>query len=89
MFLVLFVLPQILLLGGGIADKTSFSMPSAVRQKAVSGWVYVDGLVTGEINGTVSGRMRANVDGEVRLNLLSGTATEENPRKEADGNETE
>lgn len=33
MILVLFVLPQILLLGGGIADKTSFSMPSAIKQK--------------------------------------------------------
>ena len=32
MILVLFVLPQILLLGGGIADKTSFSMPSAIKQ---------------------------------------------------------
>lgn len=31
MLFVLFVLPQILLLGGGLADKTSISMPTAAR----------------------------------------------------------
>ena len=54
-FLVLFVLPQILLLGGGIAEKTSFSMPSAVKQKDASGRVFVDGLVNlNVISGSVA-----------------------------------
>ena len=75
-FLVLFVLPQILLLGGGIADKTSFSMPAAVKQREARGRVFVDGLVTGEIRGTVSGMVRANVDGEVNLNVISGSVAE-------------
>lgn len=73
MFLVLFVLPQILLLGGGIADKTSFSVPSAIKQREESGRVFVDGIVTGRINGTVSGVMRANVDGNVNINVISGS----------------
>ena len=73
MFLVLFVLPQILLLGGGIADKTSFSVPSAIKQREESGRVFVDGIVTGQINGTVSGVMRANVDGNVNINVISGS----------------
>ena len=73
MFLVLFVLPQILLIGGDIVDKTSFSMPkAALRRKEASGRVYVDGLVSGEIHGTVSGIMRANVDGTVDLRVISG-----------------
>ena len=73
MLLVLFVLPQILLLGGGLVDKTSFSMPSAIKQKEESGRVFIDGLVTGEISGTISGMIRANVDGNVNLNVISGS----------------
>ena len=76
MILVLFVLPQILLLGGGIADKTSFSMPSAIKQKEASGRVFVDGFVTGQISGAVSGMIRANVDGDVNLNVISGNVAE-------------
>ena len=77
MLLVLFVLPQILLLGGGLADKTSFSMPSAVKQKEESGRVYINGFVSGEINGNISGMVRANVDGDVNLNVISGSVEKE------------
>ena len=90
MILVLFVLPQILLLGGGIADKTSFSMPSAIKQKEASGRVFVDGFVTGQISGAVSGKIRANVDGDVNLNVISGNVAECPPecQQEEGGNET-
>ena len=77
MFLVMFVLPQILLLGGGIADKTSFAVPKVMKQKEKSGRVFVDGFVSGEVSGTVSGVMRASVDGDVRLKLISGSIDEE------------
>ena len=79
MILVMFVLPQILLTGGIIADKTSFSMPIASRQREASGRVFVDGAVSGRINGTVSGIMRANIEGDVNLTLISGNVTEEIP----------
>lgn len=79
MILVLFVLPQILLLGGGLADKTSFSMPAAVRQKEESGRVFIDGFVSGEISGTISGMIRANVDGNVDLHVISGRVEKELP----------
>ena len=90
MILVLFVLPQIPLLGGGIADKTSFSMPSAIKQKEASGRVFVDGFVTGQISGAVSGMIRANVDGDVNLNVISGNVAECPPecQQEEGGNET-
>ena len=75
--LVMFVLPQILLVGGSVVDRTSFTMPNAVRRKSASGRVKVDGLVRGEINGMVSGTVHAMVEGQVNLNLISGTAAEE------------
>lgn len=74
--LVMFVLPQILLVGSKIADKTSFSMPAAAKAKKASGHIKVDGLVRGEIHGFVSGIVRADIDGEVNLNLLSGAMAE-------------
>ena len=73
MFLVLFVLPQILLIGSRIVDKTSFAVPNPIRRREASGRVFVDGVVSGEIHGTVSGIMRANIDGDVRLNIISGS----------------
>lgn len=72
MLFVLFVLPQILLLGGGLADKTSISMPTAARTHQSRERVFVVGLVTGEISGTVSGLARASVDGNVNLRVISG-----------------
>ena len=77
MFLVLFVLPQILLIGGDIADKTSFAVPKMLKKKETSGRVFVDGRVSGEINGTVNGVIRASIDGDVKLKLLSGSVTDE------------
>ena len=69
---MLFVLPQILLLGGGLADKTSISMPTAARTHQSRERVFVVGLATGEISGTVSGLVRAGVDGNVNLRVISG-----------------
>lgn len=80
--LVMFVLPQILLVGSGIADKTSFSMPLALKTKSASGHIKVDGMVRGEIHGYVSGIVRADIDGDVNLKLLSGAVTEEGDSKD-------
>ena len=74
MILVLFVLPQILLLGGGIVDKTSFSVPTVGKREAGRGRVYVDGRVSGEIRGTVNGVLRGSIDGDVDLRLVSGSS---------------
>ena len=72
--LVMFVLPQILILGGRILEKTSFSMPNVSRETHATGLVAVDGLIKGEIHGTVNGVFRGTVDGEVNVRLLSGRA---------------
>ena len=85
-FLVMLVLPQILLIGSGIVDKTSFSVPSVAvgGHKAGSGRTYVNGMVSGRINGTIRGAVHAVVEGDIDLNLVSGSANDE----EADDDET-
>ena len=70
--LVMFALPQILLLGGKIIEKTSFAMPKVSREHKSSGVVLVDGRVSGRINGNVVGFFRGTIDGDADLRLLSG-----------------
>jgi len=74
--LVMFVLPQILLLGGTVVEKTSFSVQHGLRRHSAGGQVWVDGLVRGTVHGTVSGTMHALVDGDVDLKLISGSVRE-------------
>ena len=80
--MVMFALPQILLVGSGIIDKTSFSVPSVVEKRAASGKISVNGMVHGTINGTVRGIMRATVEGDIDLNLISGSVNEENEEQD-------
>jgi len=71
--LVMFVLPQILILGGKILEKTSFSMPKvAARAHRGSGEVRVDGLIVGEVRGSVNGIFHGSISGDVDVRLLSG-----------------
>ena len=70
--LVMFVLPQILLLGGKIIEKTSFAMPKVNREHKTSAPILVDGRISGHINGTVSGFFRGTIDGDTDLRLFSG-----------------
>lgn len=72
MLLVLFVLPQILLIGSKVIDKTSFAVPKVLHRAERSGRVVINGVVSGEIRGSVTGVMRATVDGDVNLNVISG-----------------
>ena len=74
--MVMFALPQILLVGSAIVDKTSFSVPSMVEKRTGHGRIVVNGMVHGRINGTVRGMMRATVDGDVDLNMISASEPE-------------
>lgn len=71
---VMFVLPQLLLLGEKIIDVSSFSMNSPIRRTTRVGMTRIDGVVTGEIAGHIHGIVHAYVDGEVDINLVRGTA---------------
>ena len=75
--IVMFILPQILLLGEKVIDKTAFDMPSAVSSHQSAGRVRIDGMVRGEIHGQISGIVHAVVEGDVNISLLSGTAEPE------------
>ena len=75
--LVMFVLPQILLLGGIVVDKTSFSVPMPIRRHSGTGRVSLDGVVRGEIHGMVTGTVHAVVEGNVNVNMISGSISEE------------
>lgn len=84
MILAMFVMPQILLLGSRIVDRTSFSMPVKELTARARGQVLIDGVVHGEIHGTISGIVRATVDGDVDLRVISGTVAEKGAEDETD-----
>lgn len=71
-FTVMFVLPQILLLGEKIIDRTSFAVSIPLKLERVSGLMRVDGLVQGQINGTIVGEVHGLVRGDASLFVNMG-----------------
>lgn len=70
--IVMFVLPQILLLGEKIIDKTSFAVSIPIRLDRSTGLMRVDGMVQGQINGAVFGEMHGYIRGEANLLVNMG-----------------
>ena len=76
--LVLFVLPQILLIGTRIVDRTSFAVPKLVARSSGNGRMRVNGIVQrARSTGSVAGTMNAIVDGDVQLTVISGNVSQE------------
>lgn len=75
-FITMFVLPQILLVGDTIIAKTAFVMNMPVRQKNANGFMRIDGVVRGKIEGTVTGTMHAIVRGNVSAFVEAGELAE-------------
>ena len=71
-FITLFVLPQILLVGDTIISKTAFVMNMPLKPRSASGLIRVDGAIRGRINGTVTGTMSAIVRGDVSAFIEAG-----------------
>ncbi len=71
--LVMFVLPQILLIGDGLIAKTTFEIERPIKTKEESGTVVINGAIRGTINGTVIGTMNAVVRGDVKAMVVSGS----------------
>ena len=84
--LVLFVLPQLLLISDKLVDKTSFNLfkKKEKKESTVDGRMHVQGYVSGEIHGYINGVVDAVIDGNATLSLHSATA---DMGKEADTNE--
>ncbi len=74
-FLVMFVLPQILLIGEKVIDRTSFKVSVPLKLDHGNGLMRVDGMVRGQINGMVVGEMHAVVKGEVNALVTLGKMT--------------
>ena len=75
-FITMFVLPQILLVGDTIIEKTAFVMNMPIRTKNAVGLIKVDGLVHGKIDGTVTGSVNAIIRGNVSAYVEAGEVTE-------------
>ena len=76
MFLVMFVLPQILILGDRIVEKTSFQMklPAApIVSQRLSGTTYVNGRIRGRISGFVDAEIHGVVKGDISAVMSSGS----------------
>lgn len=70
--LVMGILPQLLLLGNSIIERTSFKVAVPVKSLKNSGKTAVDGRIHGYINGRVEGTFRGTVDGSVDVNVVGG-----------------
>ena len=76
--MVLFLLPQLLLVTDKLVDKTTFTIAKKANQKKTGiGRVRVNGRVDGEINGRIIGVIDAVIEGDVNLSLHSAKITDE------------
>lgn len=74
MLLVLFVLPQILILGDTIIERTSFEMKGVSGMThTASGTMHVNGRVRGYINGVVDADIKGVLHGQFSANIATGT----------------
>ena len=82
--LVFFVLPQILVLGDKIIEKTSFKIEASIgkNMQSASGTMALNGRVRGKINGYVDGEFKGVLTGQ--LNALVSTKEEKGEDDEKD-----
>lgn len=71
--IVMFVLPQILLLGEKIIDKTAFVVSSPIHLQHEAGLVRVDGRINGQVNGVLVGEFHGLIRGDVNAVMVSGS----------------
>ena len=88
MFLVMFVLPQILLLGDTIVEKTSFRVNMPEAKHRTSGTIYVNGRDRGRIFGIVDGNIQGVIHGDVSALMGTGSYQEAPPSEEENDHET-
>lgn len=78
MILVMFVLPQILLIGEKIISKTSFSVHHHIKRKETSEKIVIDGKIDETVNGRIKGTVHGVVDGDIDVKFITGSVQEEN-----------
>lgn len=71
--LVMAVLPQILILGDTIIEKTSFELKTInLTPQSYSGTIRVQGLIRGQVNGTLEGNFNGIIKGNMDATVISG-----------------
>ncbi|MBR5375702.1 MAG: MMPL family transporter, partial [Lachnospiraceae bacterium] len=88
-FLVMFVLPQLLLLGEKVIDRTSFKVSVPIKLNRNFGVMRVDGFVQGQFNATIVGEVHAVVTGEMNALVRSGSVMKPEDENGADENRTD
>ncbi len=71
-FVTMFVLPQILLVGDKIIELTAFVMNMPLQTKQRAGTMRIDGVVRGHIDGTINGVVHGTVKGNVSAYIENG-----------------
>ncbi len=73
--LVLAVLPQILVLGDHIIERTSFELNRInLTARSYSGLVRVQGRIKGQVNGTIEGSFNGILRGDMEAVVIAGSA---------------
>lgn len=83
--LVFFVLPQILVLGDKIIEKTSFKIEAPIGKniQSTSGTMALNGRVRGKINGYVDGEFKGVLTGQLNALVSTKEEKDDNDEKEA------
>ena len=72
MFLVMFILSQILFLGDQVVERTRFNLKVPEVSRTVHGTVYVNGRVRGRISGVVDAHIQGVIYGDISGMLETG-----------------
>ena len=75
-FITMFVLPQILLVGDKIIELTAFVMNMPIQNRQTTGVMRIDGAVRGHIDGNIVGTMHAVVRGSISAFIDNNNITE-------------
>lgn len=88
-FLVMFVLPEILLLGDKVIERTMFAIKPPELSHEVEGSVRVNGHIRGYVSGTIDAKVQGVIHGEVHA-IVDTEGKKEKPKEtEASPEETE
>ncbi len=85
--LVMGILPQILILGDSIIERTSFTIKKRELARATSSRITVNGFVRGYVNGRIEGIVRGVIEGDIEAKIENKATIE--PIAEKEGAEDE
>ena len=75
--IVMFALPQILLLGEKVIEKTSFAVSIPLKMEKTTGLIRVDGIVSGQVEGNIVGEMHGFIRGNANLLVSTGNVEQQ------------